>query len=221
MFSHAVQRYHSQAASSQNITKDDTSSDNVHAPGNKSYSRRLPPILILIVSDWEIQLSFSRQTQKRWNQIKHPKQLTKPTEMLQVSFKPPCTHSGLINIAYSTVCNSRRSHPAAARTIQNSEEACFGWTHTSVSPFPFSRSSFQPQVWNRLQIPPLWLAYLTTSHWPRKGVPTALALCANLNASKQRTGFIWHLTIAAVRKRRKGSHVGGSMDYKKIHLKPE
>lgn len=65
MSSHAVQRYHSQAASSQNITKDDTSSDNVDVPGNKSCSRRLLPILILVVTDREIQLSFSRQTQER------------------------------------------------------------------------------------------------------------------------------------------------------------
>lgn len=164
MFSRAAQRYHSQAASSQNITKDDTSSDNVHVPGNKSYSRRLPPILILIVSGWEIQPSFSRQTQKRWNQTKHPTQLKKPTETIQVSFKPWCTHSGLVNTAHSTAGNSRRSRPAAARTIQNSEEACFGWAHPSVSPSPFSRSSLQPHAWNRLPIPPLWWrTYLCTT----------------------------------------------------------
>jgi len=65
MFSHAFQRYHSQVASSQNITKDDTLSDNIDVPGNKSYSRRLLSILILVVTDREILLSFSRQTQER------------------------------------------------------------------------------------------------------------------------------------------------------------
>lgn len=77
MFSYVVQRYHSQAASSQNITKDDTPSDNIDVPGNKSCSRRLLPILILVITDQEIQLSFSRQTQERWNQRKHLKQLKK------------------------------------------------------------------------------------------------------------------------------------------------
>lgn len=55
MFSHMVQRYHSQTAPSQNM-KDDTSSD-IDVPDNKSCSRRVL-ILILIVTDQEIQLSF-------------------------------------------------------------------------------------------------------------------------------------------------------------------
>lgn len=48
MFSHMVQRYHSQTAPSQNM-KDDTSSD-IDVPDNKSCSRRVL-ILILIVTD--------------------------------------------------------------------------------------------------------------------------------------------------------------------------
>lgn len=75
MFSHAVQRYRSQAASSQNITKDDTSSDNVDVSGNKSCSRRLLPILILVITDQEIQLSFSRHTGEV-----EPKQTPQTTE---------------------------------------------------------------------------------------------------------------------------------------------
>lgn len=55
MFSRMVQRYHSQTAPSQNM-KDDTSSD-IDVPDNKSCSRRVL-ILILIVTDQEIQLSF-------------------------------------------------------------------------------------------------------------------------------------------------------------------
>lgn len=55
MFSHMVQRYHSQTAPSQNM-KDDTSSD-IDVPDNKSCSRRVL-ILILIVTDQEIQFSF-------------------------------------------------------------------------------------------------------------------------------------------------------------------
>lgn len=108
LLSHMVRRYHRQAASSQNTTRDDTSSDNRDVPGNKSCSRRLLPILILVVTSGEIQLSFSSYSRQKRGEAKANTpsnwKPTQHTEILRISFKSQRTHPGLIKIAHPTVC---------------------------------------------------------------------------------------------------------------------
>lgn len=72
-----VQRYHSQTASSQNM-KGDTSSA-IDVPGNRKkdlWSRRVP-ILILVITEQEIQLSLQYRHRR-------DEKLKKTTEMLRV-----------------------------------------------------------------------------------------------------------------------------------------
>lgn len=72
-----VQRYHSQTASSQNM-KDDTSSA-IDVPGNRKkglWSRRVL-ILILVITEQEIQLSLQ-------DRHRRDEKLKKTTEMLRV-----------------------------------------------------------------------------------------------------------------------------------------
>lgn len=169
-FSHAVQRYRSQAASSQNITKDDISSDNIDVPGNKSCSRRLLPILILVVTDGKIQLSFSSYDRQERDEAKantpnnrKKKNNTQHTEILRISFKSQCTHSGLIKIAHPTVCTIpeiSRYYPTAACTTQNRTEACFSGAHPSVSPSLYQMLHFSPKHGTGGRSPPPWLADL-------------------------------------------------------------
>lgn len=185
MASHVVQSYQNQAASFQNITKDDTSSDNIDVPGNKSCSRRLLPILILVVTGRDTQLSFSRGTgEVKPNQTPQITGKKKPyTEALRVSFKSCCTHPGLIKIAHPTDCTISelsRCNPAAACTTQNSKEAGFSWAYPSVSSSPLNRCIISgPSTAQAEDLPPL-CACISVCCWPQKGDTTALVLCVIL-----------------------------------------
>lgn len=75
MFSHMVQRYHSQTASSQNM-KDDTSSA-IDVPGNRKKDPWSRKVLILVITEQEIQLSLQ-------DRHRRDEKLKKTTEMLRV-----------------------------------------------------------------------------------------------------------------------------------------